>query len=85
MLLSQEVDEDDPSDVLAAGLGKGSPTKLVHPPTGLTPRFENGAVNQVAGMFGMVLRSFVCVPQSVIVLHPFSIHAAVPTCWKASY
>jgi hypothetical protein len=72
------VEEND--DVVKVEMGKPPSVKLVHAATGLTPRFENGAVNHVAGWctcrFGVA-----CVSHGVCI--NVCLSCCVVLCWNA--
>ena len=56
----QEPELEMSDDVVKVEMGKPAAVKLVHAATGLTPRFENGAVNHVAGMLAPAMHAMPC-------------------------
>ena len=69
-------------DVVKVEMGKPAAVKLVHAATGLTPRFENGAVNHVAGILAPAMHAMPC--SAMVMFLICSFNAIISTCWQAA-
>lgn len=80
----QEPELEASDDVVKVEMGKPPAVKLVHAATGLTPRFENGAVNHVAGTPAAAVHVLVFCNIALSVFLIISFDAVISACWQAA-